>query len=105
MTYCTKCGAKVNDDDVFCSSCGRKVEKITQEEYSVDSENLIERVKELLHDATVTRIIIKNEKDETLLQIPAGIGVIGIVIAPWLAALGTIAAIATKCKIIVEKRE
>jgi len=90
---------------VFCSSCGRKVEKITQEEYSVDSENLIERVKELLHDATVTRIIIKNEKDETLLQIPAGIGVIGIVIAPWLAALGTIAAIATKCKIIVEKRE
>ena len=105
MTYCTKCGVKVNDDDVFCSSCGTKVEKITQEEYSVDSENLIERVKELLHDATVTRIIIKNEKDETLLQIPAGIGVIGIVIAPWLAALGTIAAIATKCKIIVEKRE
>jgi uncharacterized membrane protein YvbJ len=105
LTYCTKCGAKVNEDDVFCSSCGTKVEKITQEEYSVDSENLIERVKELLHDATVTRIIIKNEKDEVLLQIPAGIGVIGIVIAPWLAALGTIAAIATKCKIVVEKRE
>ena len=105
MSYCTKCGANLNEDDVFCSSCGTKAEKITQEEYSVDSENLIERVKELLHDATVTRIIIKNEKDEILLQIPAGIGVIGIVIAPWLAALGTIAAIATKCKIIVEKRE
>ncbi|MEJ2126820.1 MAG: DUF4342 domain-containing protein [Candidatus Bathyarchaeota archaeon] len=82
-----------------------KVEKITQEEYSVDSKNLIERVKELLHDTSITRIIIKNEKDETLLEIPAGIGVIGVLIAPWLAALGTIAAIATKCKIVVEKRE
>jgi hypothetical protein len=90
---------------VFCSSCGTKVEKTTQEEYSVDSENLIERVKELLHEGNVTRIIIKNEKDEVLLEIPATIGVIGIVIAPWLAALGTIAAIATKCKIVVEKRE
>jgi len=82
-----------------------KVEKITQEEYSVDSKNLIERVKELLHDTSITRIIIKNEKDETLLEIPAVIGVIGVLIAPWLAALGTIAAIATKCKIVVEKRE
>jgi uncharacterized membrane protein YvbJ len=105
LIYCVKCGAKLNDDDLFCSLCGKKVEKITKEEYSVDSENLIERVKELLHDTSVTRIIIKNEKDQVLLEIPAGIGVIGIIIAPWLAALGTIAAIATKCKIVVEKRE
>lgn len=105
MSYCSKCGTKLNADDVFCSSCGTKVEKISKEEYYVDSENLIERVKELLHDASVTRIIIKNEKDQVLLEIPAGIGVIGIIIAPWLAALGTIAAIATKCKIVVEKRE
>ncbi|MDG6223842.1 MAG: DUF4342 domain-containing protein [Candidatus Bathyarchaeota archaeon] len=105
MSYCIKCGTKLNEDDVFCSSCGSKVEKITSEEYSVDSDNLIERVKELLHEGNVTRIIIKNEKGEILLEIPATIGVIGIVIAPWLAALGTIAAIATKCKIVVEKRE
>jgi uncharacterized membrane protein YvbJ len=105
LTYCVKCGAKLGKDDLFCSLCGTKVEKITKEEYAVDSENLIERVKELLHDASVTRIIIKNEKDQVLLEIPAGIGVIGIIIAPWLAALGTIAAIATKCKIVVEKRE
>ncbi len=90
---------------MFCSSCGSKVEKITQEEYAVDSENLIEHVKELLHEGNVTRIIIKNEKDQVLLEIPATVGVIGIIIAPWLAALGTIAAIATKCKIVVEKRE
>ena len=90
---------------MFCSSCGAKVEKITSEEYNVDSDNLIERVKELLHEGNVTRIIVKNEKGEVLLEIPATVGVIGIVIIPWLAALGAIAAIATKCKIVVEKRE
>jgi len=105
LAYCSKCGAKLNNDDVFCSSCGVKVEKITSEEYNVDSDNLIERVKELLHEGNVTRIIVKNEKGEVLLEIPATIGVIGVVIVPWLAALGAIAAIATKCKIVVEKRE
>ena len=59
----------------------------------------------LNNDALKEFGIIKNEKNEILLEIPATIGVIGIVIAPWLAALGTIAAIATKCKIVVEKRE
>ena len=82
-----------------------QVEKVTSEEYTVDSDNLIERVKELLHEGNVTRIIVKNEKDDTLLEIPATVGVIGVVLVPWLAALGAIAAIATKCKIVVEKRE
>jgi uncharacterized membrane protein YvbJ len=105
MSYCSKCGAKLIEYTKFCSSCGTKVTKVTTEEYSVSSDNLIERVKELLHEGNVTRIIVKNEKGETLLEIPATVGVIGVVLVPWLAALGTIAAIATKCKIIVEKRE
>lgn len=105
MSYCVKCGAKLNEEDKFCSKCGTKVEKITSEEYSVDSDDLIERVKELLHEGNVTRIIVKNEKGKVLLEIPASVGVIGIVLVPWLAALGAIAAIATKCKIVVEKRE
>ena len=105
LTYCSKCGKKLDLDDVFCSSCGEKVDKITTEEYSVDSDNLIERVKELLHEGNVTRIIVKNEKEETLLEIPATIGVIGVVLVPWLAALGAIAALVSRCKIVVEKRE
>ncbi|MFH7835858.1 MAG: DUF4342 domain-containing protein [Candidatus Aenigmatarchaeota archaeon] len=40
-----------------------------------------------------------------LLEIPATVCVIGALLAPWMAALGVIAAIATKCKIIVERRE
>ena len=105
MSYCAKCGAKLDEDAKFCSLCGAKVAKVTTEEYSVESDNLIERVKELLHEGNVIRIIVKNEKGEVLLEIPATIGVIGVVLIPWLAALGTIAALATKCRIVVEKRE
>ena len=105
MTYCAKCGAKLDKAAMFCSSCGAKVAKVTTEEYTVSSNNLIERVKELLNEGNVTRIIVKNEKSDVLLEIPATVGVIGVVLAPWLAALGAIAALATNCKIVVEKRE
>ena len=105
MSYCVKCGAKLEESAKFCSSCGSKVTKVTTEEYSVSSDDLIERVKELLHEGNITRIIVKNEKGETLLEIPATVGVIGVVLVPWLAALGAIAALATNCRIVVEKRE
>lgn len=105
MIYCSKCGAKLDDNARFCSNCGTPVVKVTSEEYSVSSDNLIERIKELLHEGNVTRIIVKNEKGDTLLEIPATVGVIGVVLVPWLAALGAIAALATRCKIVVERRE
>jgi len=105
MSYCAKCGAKLDDAARFCSFCGASVVRITSEEYSVSSDNLIERVKELLHEGNITRIIVKNEKGDVLLEIPATIGVIGVVLVPWLAALGAIAALATKCTIVVERKE
>jgi len=105
LSYCAKCGAKLDEAAQFCSSCGVKATKVTTEEYSVSSDNLIERVKELLHEGNVTRIIVKNEKGDVMLEIPATVGVIGIVLVPWLAALGAIAALATKCRIVVERRE
>ena len=105
MSYCAKCGAKLDDAARFCSFCGVSVVRITSEEYSVSSDNLIERVKELLHEGNITRIIVKNEKGDVLLEIPATIGVIGVVLIPWLAALGAIAALATKCTIVVERKE
>lgn len=78
---------------------------MTREEFTVSSDDLIEKVKQLLHEGNVTRIIIKDEKGKTLLEIPATIGVIGVLLAPWLAALGAIAALATNCRIVVERRE
>ena len=105
MPYCTKCGAKVEEGDKFCSACGTSVVRTFKEEISISADNLIKKVKELLHEGNVTRIIVKNEEGKTLIEIPATVGVIGALFAPWLAALGAIAALATNCKIVVERRE
>lgn len=105
MTYCSKCGAKLNDTDKFCTVCGAATVKVTREEFNVSSNDLIEKVKQLLHEGNITRIIIKDEKERVMLEIPATIGIIGTLLAPWLAALGAIAALATNCKIVVERRE
>ena len=85
MVYCTKCGASLKDEDKFCRVCGASAAKVTSEEYTVSASNLVDRVKELLHEGNVTRIIVKDEKSKVLLEIPATIGVIGTVLAPWLA--------------------
>ena len=105
MPYCVKCGASVKEEDKFCAVCGAAVAKFTREEFNVSASNLVDRVKELLHEGNVTRIIVKDEKGRVLLEIPATIGVIGTVLAPWLAALGVIAVLVTNCKIVVERRE
>jgi len=105
LTYCTKCGSPVKEEDKFCPVCGAPVAKVTREEFTVSGSNVVDRVKELLHEGNVTRVIVKDEKGSTLLEIPATVGVIGTVIAPWLTALGVIAALATKCRIVVERRE
>jgi hypothetical protein len=105
LAYCTKCGAPLKEDDKFCPVCGAPVAKVTREEFSVSGSNLVDRVRELLHEGNVTRIIVKDEKGKTLLEIPATVGVLGTVLAPWLIALGVIAALVTKCRIVVERRE
>jgi hypothetical protein len=71
------------------------------EEFSISSANLIDKVTELLKEGNLTKIIIKDEGGKVLMEIPATVGVAGAVIAPWLAGLGGIAALATKCTISV----
>ncbi len=75
------------------------------EEFVVTGDNLVAKVKELIKTGNVTEIIIKNEKDETLIKFPVTVGVVGIVIAPVLAAIGAIAALVTECKIVVVRNE
>lgn len=89
----------------FCHVCGAAVKKVMREEFSVSADNLIEKVKELIREGNVTRIIVKDDKGKVLLEIPATVGVVGVIVAPWLAALGTIAALATNCTIVVERKE
>jgi hypothetical protein len=79
-------------------------EKTTHEYFKVSGDEILTKIKEIIKEGNATRIIIKNEKDETIMEFPLSVGAIGIVLAPIFAAVGTITALATKCTIIVEKR-
>ena len=105
MVHCEKCGTELPEGARFCPSCGVRVGKIVKEEFSISADNLVSKVKELIREGNVTRIIIRDEEGKTLLEMPVTVGVIGVVLAPWLAALGAIAALATRCTIAVERRE
>jgi hypothetical protein len=105
LPYCVKCGAPLKDSDKFCTVCGALAPKFTREEYTVSGKNLVDRIGELLHEGNVIRVLVKDEAGKTLLEIPATLGVVGVVLAPWLAALGVIAALVANCKIVVERRE
>jgi hypothetical protein len=74
------------------------------EEIQVMGSNLVEKVKELIHEGNVRRIIIKNEQGLTLVEIPVTIAAIGVVAAPVLAAVGAIATVVTKCTLVIERR-
>jgi len=75
-----------------------------QEEFRVNGEELIAKVKELIAAGNARRIIIKNESGDTIIEIPLTLGAVGALIAPVLAAVGTIAALVTKCTIVVVKK-
>ncbi len=105
MVTCESCGAELAEGARFCSSCGVPVGEVVKEEFTVSSEDLVGRIKELLHEGDVTRVVVKDEKGRTLLEIPAWAGVVGAILAPWLAALGAIAALATRCTVTVVRRE
>jgi CBS domain-containing protein len=82
-----------------------RVAGVRREEFRVSADTLVERVKDLLHEGNITRIVVKDDAGKVLLEIPATVGVAGVIIAPWLAALGVIAALATNCTMVVERKE
>ena len=75
------------------------------EEFTVNGEELLAKVKSLINEGNIRRIIIKDEHSKTLVELPLTIGVVGALLAPMLAAVGAIAALVTKCTIVVERRD
>jgi hypothetical protein len=80
----------------------------TYEEFDVDGADVIRRIKEIAHDSTVSRIYIKSEDGETILELPLAAGVAiaaaGTLIAPALVAIGGVAALLTRVIIGVARR-
>jgi len=75
-----------------------------KEEFKVSGEELVEKIKEIIKEGNARKIIIKNENGESVAEFPLTVGAIGALIAPILAAVGAMAALLTKCTIIVEKK-
>jgi hypothetical protein len=65
----------------------------------------VDKVKELIHQGNVRRIVIKNDADHTVMEIPVTAGVVAAVVAPVVTAVGAIAALANEWSIEVEHRE
>jgi uncharacterized membrane protein YvbJ len=105
MEYCKNCGAQLARDANYCSACGASAKDIRTEEFKVSADDLVKTVKKLIHEGNVRRILIKDEKGKTLIDIPVTVGVVGTIFVPWLAALGVIGAIATNCTIVVEREK
>ncbi|MEI7501128.1 MAG: DUF4342 domain-containing protein [Bacteroidota bacterium] len=72
-----------------------------KEEFRVKGEELVEKVKQLIHEGNVRKLIIKDEDGKVYLEIPVTFGVIGAIFAPMLAAVGAVAAMVANLKVEV----
>lgn len=83
--------------------------KVRVEEFQINSEYLVAKVKQLLQQGNVRRLILKNAEGRTLLDIPllAGVagGAVGVAIFPFLAAVLAVAALVGRFSVVVERKE
>ncbi|MEA5077497.1 hypothetical protein SDC9_208372 [bioreactor metagenome] len=75
------------------------------EEFKVDGEKLVSKLKELLHEGNIRKIFIKDNQGNTYIEIPLTLGIVGTLLLPVWAAVGAIAALAADFTIGVEKVE
>jgi hypothetical protein len=75
------------------------------EEVQVMGRDLVDKVKSLIHEGNVRRIIVKDEHGNTFVEIPVSVAAVGAVLAPLLAAIGAISALVAKFTIVIERSE
>lgn len=80
-------------------------EKFRTEEFRVDGEELLRKIKNLIQEGNIRRVIIKDKDGKIVFEIPLTFGVVGALVAPQLAAIGAIAALLSEATVVVEKRE
>jgi hypothetical protein len=77
--------------------------KVFYEEFKVRGKELVDKVAELIREGNVRRIIVKDEKGNTFIEIPMTVATVGVIAAPVLAAVGTIAALMAHFTLGVER--
>jgi len=80
-------------------------ERTHTEEFKLDGGKVLDKIKELIHQGNIRRITLKNEEGKTLIEIPLMLGVVGVALLPVFAAVGALAAVATRMTLVVEKVE
>ena len=78
---------------------------MSKEEFKVDGERVMAKVKELINEGNIRSISIKDKDDKVIATFPLTAGVVGALIAPPLAAIGAIVALVAECKIVVERND
>jgi len=73
------------------------------EQIRVHANELVDKIGELIHEGNVRRIIIKDERGNTFMEIPLTVATVGVILAPILAAVGAIAALVSKFEVVVER--
>ena len=77
--------------------------EVRTEEFKVNGEELLARIKQMIHEGNIRRVIIKDKDGKVLIEFPLTLGVVGLVLAPTLAAVGAIAALVGEATVVVEK--
>ena len=75
------------------------------QEFKLSGDDIMAKIKELVHEGNVRRITIKNEQGQNILEFPLTAGVIGVALLPVWAAIGAVMALAANCTIVVERRD
>lgn len=75
------------------------------EEFKVSGEGIIEKIKQIINEGNVRKITVKSKEGKTIAEFPLTMGVVGTLIAPVLAAISTIIALASECTISIEKED
>jgi len=75
------------------------------EEVQVLGRDLVDKIRELIHEGNVQRIVVKDEHGNTFLEIPVTVAAVGVILAPLLAAIGAISALVAKFTIVVIRSE
>jgi len=79
--------------------------KTFKESFSINGEELVKKIKELIAEGNVRKISIHDKGGKEIMSFPLTIGVVGAVLAPVLAAVGAVAALVGECTISVEREE
>jgi len=80
-------------------------ENFRTEEFKVKGAKVVAKIKELIHEGNIRKVIIKDKDGKTIMEVPMTFGVMGVLMAPQFAAIGAIATLLTEATVVVEKAE